>query len=223
MPLQLRVSSDVLYSTVILLYHKSGGTVQWHQVQAASCGGRRGGKVETVRAAACAVQKLSVSSPPPSSSPLFSRCRLSRSGETCVRVERVLSRGERRDKLFCSLTCHIVNKSKSSVEKHMLGKKYRKAQGAPLFCCAPFVLLWPTPTLASCFALPCTPLGFLCFAQLSAPLLRLPAFYRPLLNLGLSYLAWPCTHPWHLLLCSVLHPILTTCYAQSCTRAESMT
>ena len=49
-----------------------------------------------------------------------------------MRVERVSSRGERRDKLFCSLTCHIVNKSKSSVEKHMLGKKYRKAQGAPL-------------------------------------------------------------------------------------------
>ncbi|KAK9836154.1 hypothetical protein WJX81_005336 [Elliptochloris bilobata] len=31
------------------------------------------------------------------------------------------------DKLFCTLTCLIVNKKKSSIEKHMQGRKYRKA------------------------------------------------------------------------------------------------
>jgi len=43
-------------------------------------------------------------------------------------------RGGRRDKLFCALTCHIVNKQAASIEKHIRGKKYCKAKGAPRAC-----------------------------------------------------------------------------------------
>ncbi len=43
-------------------------------------------------------------------------------------------RGGRRDKLFCALTCHIVNKQAASIEKHIRGKKYCKAKGAARAC-----------------------------------------------------------------------------------------
>jgi hypothetical protein len=34
-----------------------------------------------------------------------------------------------RDKMYCSLTCHLMNKNLASIEKHIQGKKYRRAKG----------------------------------------------------------------------------------------------
>ncbi|EIE23479.1 hypothetical protein COCSUDRAFT_65937 [Coccomyxa subellipsoidea C-169] len=32
------------------------------------------------------------------------------------------------DKMYCSLTCHLMNKNLASIERHVQGKKYRKAK-----------------------------------------------------------------------------------------------
>ncbi len=31
--------------------------------------------------------------------------------------------------MYCSLTCHLMNKNLASIERHVQGKKYRKAKG----------------------------------------------------------------------------------------------